>query len=149
MTLNKPNIDPETGTAFGVIGAHVLDGDLVDQLIYGSQITNHTYLLARANALLKARAAALFAGKPWDEEAEDAADNEFSDGYQRDEDLITGTWDGVEYATGWLGGALHFFITKSPHTKHCAHCSPCIPGAGDLHSEGDVLTYDVAPAWRA
>lgn len=146
MNNPKPNHDPETNLAFGVISAQVLDADLVDRLIYGGHITNHSYELAKCDWLLKARALAMYNGHEFDQ---NAAEEEFNDGYQRDNDYITGTVDGVSYATSWFSGSLSFFIMKSPYTKGTQLCSPCAPGAGDLHTEGTLLAYDVPPAWRA
>lgn len=146
--MNRPNTNPDTGVAFGVISAQVLDSDLVDQLLFGSQITNHTYQLQRAEALLRARQTAFLAGQHFTEEDEEAAIEEFAERFTSDEDFITGEWQHVSYATSWFGGALHFIITVSPYTRDCAPCSPCIPGAGDLHNGGTVTAYDVPKTWR-
>lgn len=49
-----------------------------------------------------------------------------------DEPITVGTCEGVTYQTCWLGGALHFFILRSPVVQKVKTCSPCFPGAGDL-----------------
>lgn len=143
------NRDPETNLAFGVIGAHVMNSEVVDQLLYGSQITNHSYQLQKAEAVLSARRGAMWECREYTLADEEAAIEEFAERFESDEDYITGTYQGVGYATAWFSGALHFFIMKSPYTKAAAPCSPCCPGAGDLHNEGSLLTYDVPPEWRA
>lgn len=141
-----PNKHPETGVAYGVIGSQVLDAEIVDTLIYGGHIKNLTYDAGLAEWLLARQRAALEDGFTYDEMEETDA---FAENYERHEDTITGTYEGVTYATSWIGGALHFFITFSPFIKACRQCSPCCPGAGDLHSEGDMLTYNVPPDWIA
>lgn len=149
--MTKPNTHADTGTAFGVISSQVLDTDLVVQLLYGSQITNHSYQLQKAEAILKARRDAMDAGKPFTQDDEEEAIEEFSERFSSDEDFITGTWQGVEYGTSWFGGVLHFIIMTSPFTASCSPCSPCVPGAGDLHTaneSGTLRTYDVPPTWR-
>lgn len=147
--MTRTNYDPKTGVAFGVISAQVLDSDLVDQLLYGGQAINHTYRLQKAEAILRARRDAMEAGKPFGEDEEEDASEIFAERFSSDEDYITGTWQNVDYGSSWFGGALHFVIMASPFTRECAVCSPCMPGAGDLHSHGNVLTYDVPTAWRA
>ena len=65
-----------------------------------------------------------------------------------DEPYAEGVLEGVAYATCWLGGALNFFILKSPHLADAAPCSPCVPGAGNLDEVGHFECYDVPKTWR-
>ena len=71
------------------------------------------------------------------------------------ESYIHGEYEGVKYATSWLGGALNFFILESPviTTKAC-RASPCVPNAGILkHPEdpegGSVESYGIPEDWWA
>lgn len=63
---------------------------------------------------------------------------------------IYGLLDGVAYETAWFGGALSFFIVKSPHITYSAPlCSPCAPNAGNLDKlNGSYTCYNVPRKWR-
>lgn len=67
-----------------------------------------------------------------------------------EEPIIEGTYKDAHYRTSWLGGALNFWIFKSPVAGTYRLCSPCVPGAGNLDCPDidGVLTYDVLPDWR-
>lgn len=73
-----------------------------------------------------------------------------ADGVYVEEPIIEGTYKDVQYSTSWLGGALNFWIFKSPVAGTYELCSPCVPGAGNLDCPDidGVLTYDVLPDWR-
>ena len=157
------NINPDTGIAYGYISADALDPDTVDELMYGRQAVDITYKAALEEWLSAARhdhdnMHEENAGNPeFDHRAfdEDAATEEFSEDYNCDEPTIEGEIDcpgygPVQYATSWLGGALHFWIFKSPFTTDEARrASPCVPNAGILDTcDGDVTAYDVPADWR-
>ena len=58
----------------------------------------------------------------------DAKVDEFTDGYEGDEDVCEGVLDGVIYRGSWLGGTNISLITHSPHhlfADHCSHLLPC------------------------
>jgi len=67
-----------------------------------------------------------------------------------EEPIIEGRYQDTFYRTSWLGGALNFWIFKSPVAGTYQLCSPCVPGAGNLDCPDidGVLTYDVLPDWR-
>lgn len=137
------NINPTTGIAYGYISGKALDGELESTLLFGPQAVNET-----ANA----------AFTDWKEEFVDREGREpderdeqgFWDEYEDYEPFITGDLDGVTYASSWLGGALNFFIFKSPVTTDKARlASPCVPNAGILDTlDGSVTSYDVPADWR-
>jgi hypothetical protein len=153
--MNAQNKHPTTGIAFGVIGAHVLDPDLIDRLLYSQQAVNTSYETAKKTFV---------DGMRYDFECEQKEDQHpdekfdeelavelFGDRFQNDEPTIEGEIDDVKYASIWIGGALHFFIFESPIIGSYLACSPCVPGAGDLHNAdaNGITTYDVPPYWRA
>jgi hypothetical protein len=71
--------------------------------------------------------------------------------YEQYEPHIEGEAEGVKYSTSWLGGALNFFIFKSPFMTGAARrASPCVPNCGILDVlDGEVTSYNVPPDWRA
>lgn len=157
----SPNTHISTGVAFGFVSANLLDSELVDQLMYGSQATNLSEQAAQKEEEARQRA-------EWEEECErltvaaqeagtDLVLEDFEanfDGFESniEEPEIEGVYEGVFYLSSWLGGALNFFITQSPFIATTAsRSSPCVPGAGILKfphdRDGDVMCYDVAPTW--
>lgn len=133
------NINEDTGIAYGYISARLLHDDVVDDLLYGDQARDLTI--------------------EWYEQEyraenglspDDPLPDDWCDNYDAEEIEVIGTLDGVEYASSWLGGALHFFIFHSPYvTDKAEKGSPCVPGAGILDNlSGDVTAYDVPPDWR-
>ena len=131
------NINPKTGIAYGYISANALDDEVVEELMYGGQATNETADEAR---------------DVWLADAENNGKDEceFWDQYCDYEPTISGEYEGVVYATSWLGGALNFFILQSPVvTDKACLASPCVPNAGILDKlNGGVASYDVPPDWR-
>ncbi len=151
------NRDADTGIRYGYISANALDSALVSTLLYGEggveDFVNHSYDSAEEEArkvfLDEAWNEAEARGEPFDDD-DARGDFEAEWSYEGSEDHVSGTYEGVAYASSWLGGALNFFVFKSPHVTRAAFCSPCVPGAGDLDTldpEG-VETYDVPPDWR-
>ena len=133
------NINEDTGIAYGYISARSLHDDVVDDLLYGDQARDLTI--------------------EWYEQEyraenglspDDPLPDDWCDNYDAEEIEVIGTLDGVEYQTSWLGGALNFFIFKSPYiTDKAGRASPCVPGAGILDNlSRDVTAYDVPPDWR-
>ena len=133
------NINEDTGIAYGYISASSLHDDVVDDLLYGDQARDLTI--------------------EWYEQEyraenglspDDPLPDDWCDNYDAEEIEVIGALDGVEYASSWLGGALNFFIFKSPYiTDKAGRASPCVPGAGILDNlSGDVTAYDVPPDWR-
>jgi hypothetical protein len=134
----QPNVNPETGIAYGYISAQSLDQDLVHNLMY-----DYGKDLSYQSALEEAKAA-----RRGQEAEEEFDEDKFSEEYEAYEPTIAGECDGVKYQTSWLGGALNFFIFFSPVTGSYAACSPCVPGAGNLNQRGSSVTcYDVPRDW--
>ena len=119
MTTNR---NPTTGIPYGVISAASLHEDTVADLMYGPDAKHHGY--------------------------PDDFSEDYSEPYQDPEPSISGTLDGVTYATLWLGGALNFFIFDSPVLHKGQQCSPCVPFACNLDSSGEYLGYGVPDEWR-
>lgn len=146
------NYNHETGIAYGYISANVLHQDVVSALLYGDgcdTFTDHSWEDTKENAIAEWRAenpdSDLDDSGVWDEIEQDVADY-----YQPDESQTSGTYDGVSFATSWLGGALNFWIFHSPNvTDMACRASPCVPGAGILDDlDGDVTCYNVPDDWR-
>lgn len=162
-----PNVNTETGIAFGYIAANALHPDIVndlqmdgDDVYYEDAKIEHRKELALSEEVQREacgddyeqrseddlyRSALQYVVDNWDQ-----YEQEFNDSYQPDEPIHEGTKDGVKYCTSWLGGALNVWIFESPFITHSARrASPCVPGAGILDTlDGDVTAYDVPPDWR-
>jgi hypothetical protein len=151
----RPNIDPDTGTAYGYISANALDPDIVNELQMNGDDVYYEEALKEFLQHERDKWAEEREGddEPIEDEEfdEDAATQRFADGYYCDEPVHEGTKDGVKYRTSWLGGALNVWIFESPYiTETAVACSPCVPGAGNLDQvgEGSYRCYDVPPEWR-
>lgn len=153
MSIYTANININTGIAFGYISARALHPDTVDALFQNG--TDH--VAAEAYKEWRATKADML----WDadetietiEQATEAADElsyEFWESWESDEPSTEGVYEGVTYASSYLGGALNFFISESPViTEHARLASPCVPNAGILDTlDGDVQSYDVPDGWR-
>lgn len=144
------NTHPDTGVAYGLVSSNDLDPELVDTLMHGPQANNESYEDALARYLDE------HLGDTDSEDREDRLEDIFSSQYTESEPTITGTHEGVTYATCWLGGALNFWVLESPHTGQGSRPSPCVPGACILHhpdssSEwvGSSEGYTVPAGWWA
>lgn len=144
------NTHHDTGVAYGLVSSNDLDPELVDTLMYGPQATDQSYEDALANYLNE------HLTDSDDEDEVDRLEEAFSNQYEGYEPTITGTHEGVTYATCWLGGALNFWVLESPHIGEGSRPSPCVPGACILHhpdssSEwvGSTEGYTVPAAWWA
>ncbi|WCD44213.1 hypothetical protein Lumi_074 [Xylophilus phage Lumi] len=146
------NTNPDTGIAYGYISANSLDSDLVQSLQDNG--TDLHYQEARNAAEMDHEN---FIEQTRQEEGDIAAaqvaefdGDKFGDDWQDDEPVHAGTYQGVNYQTSWLGGALNVWIFQSPHTTDKARrASPCVPGAGILDTlDGDVTCYNVPDDWR-
>ena len=155
------NINPETGIAYGYISSNVMDCDVVHILLFETG-KNIEYAGARIE-YMHTRAMELMTDEEYTEAQEDEAlevrlydldpnwEMSFNDEYQPDELMVEGEYEGVKYASSWMGGCLCFFIFESPFTTHTAgRASPCVPNAGILDTlDGDVTAYNVPDDWRA
>lgn len=150
------NINPDTGIAYGYISANALDSETVDDLMYGRKAVNVSYAEAWSDFVAEMRqnhdSDPVTAGQEFDEAD---YEYEFQDKYYCQEEQIEGEIDcpgygPVQYSTSYLGGALNFWIFKSPFTTDRARrSSPCVPNAGIIDTcDGDVTAYDVPADWR-
>lgn len=121
------NINPQTNIAYGFVAANDLDQELVTELLYGTKAVDVSF-------------------NSWKQENPDADEDE----YYCDEPYITGNYEGVNYSTSWLGGALNFFILESPViTENAKRASPCVQNCGILSKDmdGGVQSYSVPNDW--
>ena len=148
---NLINRNPETGIAYGYISANALDGGVVDTLMFSSNATNHTY----NEFVLELAHNSEF--DPHSDNVEEAMEHlidcemeEDLEFYEGNEEIVSGTYEGVTYQSSWMGGALNFFIFHSPNiTNKGRKASPCVPNACILDTlDGEVEGYDVPADWR-
>ena len=150
----KPNINPKTGITYGYISSQALDPEIVDDLIYGFQAQDRSfeawYDKKVEEATTAAREVDYHMGDSEFEKFVDKYVENAQEGYFDPEPTIEGEYEGVHYATSWLGGALNFWIFESPVTTDKARrASPCVPGAAILDTlDGSEFGYDVPADWR-
>ena len=159
------NVNAETGIPYGVIASQTLNPDVSDDLQFGNggvtDFVDHTWNraieeLASEHGFKKPKPkdGDVEGWKTWFSEAGDFLDEEGPDNWQdsieTSENVVSGVMDDVHYESSWLGGALLFFITKSPVVGSYSQCSPCCPNAGDLDTPnpGGFDCYDVPADWR-
>ena len=150
-----PNINTKTNIPFGYIAASALDSEVVDELLNGRGAVDVSYQSALDEADAQAGEEASDFGfehgsRDWETFTERRA-CELMSNYECDEPHIEGQYEGVAYASSWLGGALNFWIFESPVTTFRARrASPCVPGAAILDRlDGSEFGYDVPADWRA
>jgi hypothetical protein len=156
------NVNPETGIRYGVIAAQSLNSDLFDDLtIYRGENESLAEALKELRDAIEAEAHEVeetFAdtGKSWADtkwsDWDDYVESQYerrSEGVEIDEPVYSGTYEGVKYRVGWLGGAQIVWILESPETTHADLCSPCVPNAGNLDSRSPngFECYDVPKGW--
>lgn len=150
-----PNINIKTNIPFGYIAASALDSEVVDELLNGRGAVDVSYQSALEEAHNRADIDAgelgYVHGSPDWERFVDKHVETAMNYYECDEPHIEGKYEGVTYATSWLGGALNFWIFESPVTTTKARrASPCVPGAAILDTlDGSEFGYDVPADWRA
>lgn len=148
------NVDPDNGIAYGYISAQALRQDVVMALLYYPLATDLTFedYFARESAIER-RDQEEHGNFSWDDSAlYDRLRSEWT----CEEPIIEGEIDVdgygmLAYRSSWCGGALHFFILKSPFiTDRARTASPCVQNAGILDTlDGSVTAYDVPADWRA
>lgn len=156
------NINAETGIRYGVISAASIDPEIIDMIeMNGDNLSAHAALeQIRINVN-----EACNAGTVTEEDFDAEVDRRMSEWHEGAEEEVyrfveygdDGLID-VEIHTGWLGGARHLFVIRSPYMCFAAPCSPCVPNAGNLDDrrvlaeDGQtvdaVACYDVPPDWR-
>lgn len=155
MNMLMTNINPKTGIAYGLISSNALHPDVVDALMYGSQAKDLSYEAwlddVRGEIRIEAAELGFVEGTTdhdWYCDREEERRTDFYPGTYETE--VEGTYEGVTYATCWLGGALKFWIFNSPVTTDKARrASPCVPGAAILDTlDGSECGYDVPADWR-
>jgi hypothetical protein len=154
------NINAETGVRYGVISAANIDPEIIDMIeMNGENLSAHAALEQIRIDVNEACNAGTVTEENFDSEVdrrmsewhENAAEEVYRFVEYGDDGLVD-----VEIHTGWLGGAQHLFVIRSPFMCFAAQCSPCVPNAGDLDTrfdddskEGTIACYDVPPDWRA
>ena len=150
-----PNTNTLTGIPFGYIAASALDPEIVDELLNRRGAVDLSYQAALDEADERASAEAaergLDHGSPDWERFCARRTCELMDDYECYEPSIQGKYEGVTYASSWLGGALSFWIFESPVTTDKARrASPGLTGAAILDTlDGSEFGYDVPADWRA
>lgn len=159
--MSIPNVNPNTGIAYGVISGNNVPELLDDIISNGDNITYEAWK-KELEQEIRNSLFSIFNGRHHDpnrivdhcgvdEIVEAALDAGLNDEYQNEEEeyvyeasYVTSTTPiptGVGYPTakfklqlGWLGGAPLIWIIESPFKAYAPHCSPCVPNAGDLNN---------------
>lgn len=151
------NTNPTTGIRYGVINAHSIDPDLLDE-IFQTGIDPHYEqysedMLAEARREVEEEIAdgILVEDPDFDVEDEIAYRHErrMELDYCDDEPVREFDIDGVKGATSWLGGGQLLWVFESPVVTKARLCSPCCPNAGDLNNldENGYECYGVPKEW--
>jgi hypothetical protein len=156
--MGLANIDNATGIRYGVIHAHSVNPDALDDIYTRGENLSYKAAKDEAQATLRQdmestlddlgvlpysdrqRYVARVSESVWDD-----IEQEWNDHYEEDNDTYRYGSDGYVIETSWLG----LYVIKSPFYTLAAYCSPCCPGAGDLDTpdpEG-VKTYCLGPDW--
>lgn len=146
--MSLPNRNPRTGIRYGYISANSLDPEIVHELqMRGTDVHWEEYKKELHQAFVNGLSDYLSTRTI--DVAYEAALEEHD--FQQDEPVHKGEYQGVQYRTSWLGGALHVWVFYSDQTGLYQECSPCVPGAGNLDQpdENGVMTYSVPDDWRA
>lgn len=133
MTL--PNMNPLTGIPYGCVSANDLDPEMVEVLLYQNSNTKNISFINYMAYVFGVEAAEAYAANNLDQLEDSTAEamTLHAANYEAEEEEICGVYDEVHYQSFFLGGALHFFITKSPWvTQQAQRASPCLPNAGIL-----------------
>lgn len=143
------NVNPETGIRYGIVAAHSLDPEIIDQM--QREGTDVHYEEAKSDLwdAIKRTCSDSMSDRDSDDVA-DLAVERISDHWQDDEPTHEFELQGVEGRTTWLGGALLVWIFHSPFTDRFDLCSPCLPGACDLDSPNPdgYVGYTIPEDWK-
>jgi len=147
--FGQTNIDFSNGIRYGVIPVNNLGEGSWDTIVsdgvdvdYEETIENIKYQLSAAIKSVLEDYSTSFDAK---EIAESIVyDLEFE--HESTGDCVRYSYkdDAVEFHTTSDGS---IFVTKSKYYALTSFCSPCAPGAGDLTSEGVLMTYCLGPDW--
>lgn len=137
------NTNPETNIRYSVYSMTNIDGDVANELWYGSHVTYLSEEEFYKEALEEARAEAEESGEEFDEDYWEPPECFI------DEPQIEGIYQGVKYGIDWLGGAPLLWVFESPYTGTFRLGSPCIPNAcnGDSPDEGGYEGYAIPTDW--
>jgi len=129
------NTNPKTGIAYGVVALNSLAEWVTDEFM--DRGVNLTSTAAFDEFTLE------------NPDADEAAIQDFWDGYMAEEEEYELHADGMHLLLGHLGGASLVWVLESPVTTRARPCSPCVPGAGDLDnkSDGGIECYDLPADW--
>lgn len=150
--MTKPNIDPETGIAFGVIPAAKLPELYDDITDKGENDTLNDAIADAVDGIV--RACDNFVPHCGLDGLRDAAADFITDNctFEIDDGDCHWTWEdheGTVYETDVrIGGSAHIWVRKSRWVTETRPCSPCCPNAGDLGSpvdEGEGFTCYCPP----
>lgn len=138
-----PNINPDTGIAYGVISGNSLDPDIFNALFYdyGTNLSEEEAMKDLREQIMQEvhdeRADGIAEGIVDDEDLEDEIAYRYEKTLEHleiEEPTIEGEHDGVKYMINWLGGAPLVWALEGPVGSANRACSPCVPCAGDLDS---------------
>ena len=144
----------EYGVRYTVFSMNYLNQDLVDELWYGPQAKDLTYIEVEKDVRAEVTAyvdAEIEEGTLDESERYDEIEYRVEremENVQIEEPTIEGEYEGVQYHISWLGGAPMLWVFQSPLIGKFALCSPCCPGSTDGDSEGEYEGYDIPSTWK-
>jgi len=145
------NCSPTTGIRYGIISAHSLHSDVIDEIQSNGTDVHYEEMRKDLRESIENVCRDYMCTSRTVDVADYAID-QASEDWEDDEPIHEFEIDGIKGRTTWLGGALLVWVFESPFQTHAQICSPCVPNCGDLDSlmsdEGGYLCYDVPPTWR-
>lgn len=153
-----PNINQETGIAYGVISGHAIEPDVLDMIERnGDNLSEREaeegFRVAINNEIETGKLNADLFEEEMERRLREWHECSGEHIYRYVEYDDDGKIE-VEIHTGWLGGAQLLWVIQSPYLSLAYPCSPCVPNAGDLDNRCGadaaeaVTCYDVPPEWR-
>ena len=141
--LGQSNIDKTTGIRFGVINAHTVNPDALDDIYQNGRDLTWETAIEDARKEYEAEHADDEGAEPFDEQEWQEWND---DGWDScDSVYLYETDDGYILETTSLG----LYVVKSEFYTFASFCSPCCPGAGDLNAPNSsgVKTYCLGLDW--
>ncbi len=147
--LGKSNINSKTGIRYGVISAHSVSSEALDDIFSQGRNLSHESAVEERKKEIEQAITNYVSDDRLKERVDEMwqiVEEEFSKGYTEDEDCYLYEKDGYKIQTMSNGNIM---VLESPFVANCQFCSPCIPGAGNLDKPCDTgpNTYALGPEW--
>lgn len=124
------NVNPKTGIRYGIISAHSLDPEVIDDIQREGTDIYYNEAVTELRDTVKRACEDYMSERDADDVADEAVER-MSENFEPDEPVHEFELDGVKGRTTWLGGALMVWVFESPFTGKFKLCSPCVPNCCD------------------